>query len=178
MKIVITGGPSSGKTALIEALASRGFTCMNEISRSVIRWGIENGYTDYFQEAPAAFSEKLWLGRVAQYQASTKLQASKPQAPIFLDRGIHDIVAYLRYRNEKHPQWEKALKKYPYDTVFLLPPWEAIYQTDAERFEEFKTAIELYQFLKEIYTETHQNVIELPKDTIENRLDIILKNLH
>src|SRR6476646_4988836 len=34
---VITGGPGSGKTALIEALRSRGYACSNEAGRVIIQ---------------------------------------------------------------------------------------------------------------------------------------------
>jgi predicted ATPase len=34
-RIVITGGPSTGKTTLIKQLQSRGFLCFEEISRQV-----------------------------------------------------------------------------------------------------------------------------------------------
>ena len=178
MKIVITGGPSSGKTALIEALIAKGHTGMHEVSRKLIRWGLENGYNDYFLEDPEGFSQKLWLGRVAQYESADKLLVEQPEKPVFMDRGIHDIVAYLRYQNQHHPQWEQALEKYAYDAVFLLPPWEAIYQKDTERFEDYETAQALYQQLKKIYTDSHYRVYEVPKDTIANRIDYLLNTLH
>ena len=34
-KIVITGGPGSGKTSLIDFLEENGYQCQNEISRQV-----------------------------------------------------------------------------------------------------------------------------------------------
>ena len=34
---IITGGPGSGKTSIIEALKNRGFLCVDEVARQIIQ---------------------------------------------------------------------------------------------------------------------------------------------
>ena len=34
---IITGGPGSGKTSIIEALRERGYRCVDEVGRKIIR---------------------------------------------------------------------------------------------------------------------------------------------
>ena len=36
-RIIITGGPCSGKTSIIEALKEREYYCFNEVSREIIQ---------------------------------------------------------------------------------------------------------------------------------------------
>ena len=36
-RIIITGGPCSGKTSIIDSLKDEGYKCFNEISREVIQ---------------------------------------------------------------------------------------------------------------------------------------------
>ena len=57
--VVLIGGPSSGKTTLIEALKEKGHTCYPEISREVIREAQEQGIEQLFLEKPLLFSELL-----------------------------------------------------------------------------------------------------------------------
>ncbi|MDF1518279.1 MAG: AAA family ATPase, partial [Lutibacter sp.] len=42
-KIVITGGPGTGKSTVIKELAKRNFTCMPEISREITLNARQNG---------------------------------------------------------------------------------------------------------------------------------------
>ncbi|NQV77116.1 MAG: ATP-binding protein, partial [Lutibacter sp.] len=66
-KIVITGGPGTGKSTIIEELAKRNFTCMKEISREVILNARKNGSEQLFLTKPLLFSELLLEGRINQY---------------------------------------------------------------------------------------------------------------
>ena len=42
-KVVITGGPGTGKSTVIKELAKRNFTCMPEISREITQDARQNG---------------------------------------------------------------------------------------------------------------------------------------
>ena len=50
--IVLIGGPSSGKTTLINALTQKGYICYPEISREVIRKAQQDGIEQLFLENP------------------------------------------------------------------------------------------------------------------------------
>ena len=175
MKVVISGSPGSGKTSVISALREKGHHCYDEVSRSVIQWGAEQGYKNYFLEAPVAFSEKIWTARMEQYNQATQQQHLHRYS--FLDRGLHDSVAYLHYLNQQHNSWEAQLQQHTYDKVFLLPPWEAIYTKDQQRLEDFTTAKALYPHLSTIYKKYHAAVWEVPADTVQARVEFILQTL-
>lgn len=58
-KIVITGGPSTGKSTLIDSLLKAGHSCQKEISREVTLAARAKGIEQYFLEDPLAFSKEL-----------------------------------------------------------------------------------------------------------------------
>lgn len=62
--------------------------------------------------------------------------------------------------------------------VFILPPWYEIYQTDTERKQTWEEAEFTFQKMKDTYLKYGYNIIEVPKDTVENRKDYILGNLN
>ena len=66
-KIIITGGPSTGKTSIIEELKKEGHQCMDEVSREVILEARKKGIENLFLTSPIYFSEILLKKRIQQY---------------------------------------------------------------------------------------------------------------
>jgi predicted ATPase len=59
----------------------------------------------------------------------------------------------------------------------MLPPWEEIYVSDAERYESYEQAVLIHDHLMETYKKYGYTIIEVPRDSIENRIDFIMKQL-
>jgi len=173
-KIVFAGGPATGKTTLIQNLELRGYAYAQEVSRQVTLEARENGITQLFVSDPLLFSEKLLEGRVNQFKEAHKNKASL----VFLDRGIPEVLAYLDRGNTPYPNhFTKACEDNQYDRVFIFPPWEEIYTSDNERYEDYQEALKIYPFLKAAYDRFGYESIILPKDTIENRISFVLENI-
>ncbi|GLB49291.1 ATP-binding protein [Neptunitalea lumnitzerae] len=173
-KVVITGGPGSGKTSLINELLKRKFHCLPEISREIILEAKRQGIDQLFLKDPILFSEKLLHGRILQYKT---IQVETPY--LFFDRGIHDVVAYMDFINNTYPDiFHNACEQYIYDKVFMLPPWEEIYISDNERYESYEQAVAIFDSLKETYKRYGYELIEVPFGTIEERTDFILSELN
>ena len=173
-KIVFAGGPATGKTTLIQTLELRGYACAQEVSRQVTLEARENGITQLFVSDPLLFSEKLLEGRVNQFKEAHKNKASL----VFLDRGIPEVLAYLDRGNTPYPNhFTKACEDNQYDRVFIFPPWEEIYTSDNERYEDYQEALKIYPFLKAAYDRFGYESIILPKHTIENRISFVLENI-
>ncbi|WP_396152247.1 AAA family ATPase [Flavobacterium sp.] len=170
--IVITGGPGTGKTTIINGLLEKGYTCLPEISREIINDARKQGFEQLFLEKPLLFSELLLEGRRKQfYQAKEHVENL-----IFLDRGIPDILAYMHYIGDSYPSFfDEECKNNKYTKVFLLPPWEEIYQSDEERYENFEQAKLIYNHLKETYEKYNYQLIEVPLDHVDNRIIFILE---
>ncbi|WP_417365520.1 AAA family ATPase [Flavobacterium beibuense] len=172
--VVIIGGPGSGKTSLINELAKRGYTCYPEISRQVTLEARRQGIEQLFLEKPLLFSELLLEGRKKQHA-----EAQQETVPVvFLDRGIPDVLAYMHYIGDAYPAFfDEACKNHRYTKIFFLPPWEEIYTPDEERYENFEQAKLIAGHLAETYTNYGYNLIEVPKETLENRILFILEHL-
>ena len=173
--VVIIGGPSSGKTTLIEKLKEKGYTCYPEVSREVIKEAQERGIEQLFLEQPLLFSELLLEGRIKQFQ-----QAKKEETDIvFLDRGIPDVLAYMDYIGDSYPNsFDEACKLHTYSKIFILPIWKEIYVSDKERYESYEQAILIQEHLTETYQKYGYELIEIPKDTVENRVQFLLQQLN
>ena len=92
-KIVITGGPGTGKSSIIRQLEKHGHECLHEISRQVTLEAQKQGIAQLFLEKPVLFSEKLLEGRKIQHREADMI----PTSTIFIDRGIPDVLAYMDY---------------------------------------------------------------------------------
>ncbi len=172
--IVIIGGPGSGKTTLIEGLKQRGYCCYPEISREVIMEARQQGIEQLFLEQPLLFSELLLNGRKKQYRQAIE----ENHEIVFLDRGIPDVLAYMHYIGDSYPaSFDDACREHKYTKIFILPPWKDIYVSDDARYETFEQSELLYHHLKETYSAYGYDMVEVPKDNIDQRILFILRQL-
>lgn len=173
-KVVITGGPGTGKSTLIDELGSRGYHCMPEISREITEMARKNGIEQLFLKNPMLFSEMLLEGRENQYKKASSIETKL----VFFDRGIPDVHAYMNYISIDYPEiYIEKSKLYRYDTVFIMPPWEEIYITDKERYENFEQSLAIYNHLRKTYHALNYKLIEVPLGDIALRTDFILDRL-
>lgn len=176
-KIIITGGPGTGKTSIINELLRRDFVCLEEVSRQVILDAQKKGIEQLFLTNPLLFSDKLLEGRKKQFHKAL----SNDREFTFLDRGIPDIVAYMDFLGTSYPErFIEACKKHTYEHVFILAPWQQIYVSDNERYENFDQALQIHDHLVNTYSRYGYDLHDVPFDSIEKRTDFILnivKNL-
>ena len=173
-KIVLIGGPGTGKTSVLNELKNRGYYCLEEVSRAVTLQAQKEGIEQLFLTKPLLFSEMLLKGREEQYLTAEKSNKEL----VFFDRGIPDVSAYLDYFKTDYPDFflEKS-KQYNYDLIFHFSPWEKIHVTDNERYETFENSKEIDIYLKKAYKSLGYTLINVPFDTIENRTDFIINSL-
>ena len=173
-KIVITGGPGTGKTSVIGALEQKGNYCFHEISREVILEAQKRGIEQLFLKDPLLFSQKLLDGRIKQHIQAQKWNSSR----VFLDRGVPDVIAYLDYFRTDYPsEFEQACEKYRYDKIFVLPPWQEIYTGDNERYESYEQAVSIHDQLSRTYERLGYSPIEVPEGSVAERTSFILQRL-
>ncbi len=174
-KIVITGGPGTGKSTVLNEFIRLNYVCMPEISRDITLNARKKGIEQLFLKKPLLFSQLLLEGRVNQF-----LEADKNSAKIvFFDRGIPDVHGYMNYLGVDYPNtYTKTSKKNRYSLIFLMPPWQEIYITDNERYESFEQSLAIHNHLKKTYLELDYNIIEVPTGTVEKRVNFILKYIN
>ena len=172
--VVIIGGPGTGKSTIINGLIAKGYCCYPEISREVILEAKKDGIEQLFLEKPLLFSELLLEGRKKQFVNAQ----NEPHNIVFIDRGIPDVLAYMHYIGDSYPDFfDTDCRNHIYTKIFILPPWEDIYTSDNERYETYEQAKLIYNHLLETYERYGYNLIEVPKDTVDNRILFILEQI-
>ncbi|WP_420572802.1 AAA family ATPase [Kordia sp.] len=173
-RVLIIGGPGTGKSTLITALEENGHTCFHEISREVTAAAQKKGIEQLFLTQPLLFSELLLKGRIQQFNDAKALD--KEYA--FYDRGIPDVAAYMDYTGDEYPDmFRNACKDYEYDVAFMLAPWKEIYEQDNERYESFEQAETIQKYLTIAYENYGYNLIDVPFGTVSERVSFILNTL-
>ena len=100
-RIVITGGPGTGKSSIINELIERKFTCFEEVSRQVTLDARKDGIEQLFLTKPLLFSELLLEARTQQFIDAESVDAQV----VFLDRGLPDVLAYMDYVKSVYPNY-------------------------------------------------------------------------
>lgn len=174
-KIVITGGPGTGKSTIITELLRRKYYCLEEISRQVTLQAQKEGIDQLFLTNPLLFSELLLKGRINQFKTSEALD----REIVFFDRGIPDVLAYMDYIGDSYPDdFITTSKNLVYNEVFILKPWKAIYKSDNERYESFSQAEKIHDYLLGTYQSFDYDPIDVPFGSVEERTDFILNTLN
>ena len=168
---VLTGGPGSGKTTLIEALRQAGFATSLEAGRGIIRDQSAIGGSALPWRDRALFAELMLSWEMRSYQVARGLPG-----PVFFDRGVPDTLGYLRLSGLPAPQHvNSAAGRFRYNPrVFVAPPWPDIFAQDEERRQTLDEAERTYHALAGVYTELGYELVPLPLAPVEARLRFVL----
>jgi predicted ATPase len=167
---VITGGPGSGKTTLIEALEQAGFARSREAGRAIIQdqQAIDGPGLPWRNRA--LFAELMLAWEMWSFRMARALPG-----PVFCDRGVPDVLGYLRLMKLPVPaHMERAAADIRYNRrVFIAPPWREIFQTDEERRQDFDEAIRTYEAMAATYEGLGYALIELPRGGVQERVAFV-----
>ena len=177
-RIVITGAPGTGKTSVIKSLENAGYHCFHEIIRTMTLEAKKSQHPDSLLSNPIdfvddslAFNRALILGRLDQFKEAKQVEKKL----VFYDRGTPDVLAYMDYFGQTYQQdFQDICERNKYGLVFILPPWEEIYEQDNERLESYPQAVDLHVHLEKTYSSLGYSPIEVPFGTVDERLAFIL----
>jgi predicted ATPase len=169
---IISGGPGSGKTAIIDRLAARGFTTVDESGRAILREQAAIGGTAVHGGDAAAFGELMLTRGIADYKG-----AAAADEPVFFDRGIAELAGYWKLIGLPVPEHVRAAARdYRSNAIVLLaPPWREIYRQDAERKQDWDEAVRTFDLVREAYVEAGYRPVEIPRDTVARRVSFVLE---
>jgi predicted ATPase len=169
---VITGGPGSGKTTVLDALEKAGYQRSVEAGRAVIQQQLATGGNALPWRDRMRFAGLMLAWEIRSYE-----EAHQASGPVFFDRGVPDVVGYLRLIGEAIPQHIKeAAKKYCYNRrVFIAPPWGEIFCQDHARKQNFEEAVRTYEAMMATYAELGYKLVEIPKMPAVERANFVIE---
>ena len=168
---VITGGPSTGKTTVINLLTERGYKTTIEHARHYIDTMKEEGRT---VEEIRTNKRKFQLG-VLDMQIEQEAELS-PSDTVFLDRAIPDAMAYYRFLKLEYDKiLLDAMKEVAYKKIFILDRLPFV--NDYARTEDEQAQKLIHQLIIEVYQSLEFPVVFVPVISPDERVEFILKNL-
>lgn len=172
--IIISGGPGSGKSTLIDALEQKGFSRSVEAGRAVIQHQVRIGGKALPWADRVLFAELMLSWEMRSYD-----RAREKKGPVFFDRGIPDVLGYLTLCGLPIPQhMHRAALMIRYNrTVFLAPPWEEIFAQDNERKQSFAEATQTFEAMENTYRKLGYEIALLPKSSVQERVHFIAQSL-
>mgnify|MGYP003124391406 FL=1 len=169
-RFVVTGGPGGGKSTLLDALAERGYRIAPEAARRLIKERLAAGLAP--RPDPVSFARAILHSDIVQYRAATDHDGTT-----FFDRGVLDALYMLDLESAlSRDEIARHVQAFHYNgTVFLLPPWEAIYGMDSERDQTFEESVAVFEGMKRWYARWGYETVEVPRASVEARVSFILE---
>lgn len=170
---IITGTSGTGKTALIECLAERGFTTFGEAARAILTEHLATDGPGLPAKNPTLFLRLMQSHCLRSLEAADQIDG-----PTFFDRGLPDVIAYaIRFRVDPG-EFAICADKHRYtDPVFVLPPWEHIFVQDELRGKSFGEYVEFHQMIRQAYQDAGYCLCEVPCISVEERADHLLSSI-
>lgn len=168
---VITGGPSTGKTTVINLLHKLGYHTTIEHARHYIDTWHNEGHT---VEDIRTNKRKFQLGILdMQIEGEASI---KTKEVVFMDRAIPDNLAYYQFiALDLDQKLIKALKEVSYKKIFILD--RLPFTKDYARTENEEDRKNIHQLIIDVYTDLGFPIVFVPVLPPLERVEFILKNL-
>lgn len=166
-KYILTGGPGTGKSAIILALERQGEYIIKEAAEDHIKLRQAQGQ-------PQPWTEPDFQDQILDLQIQREERIPKEAQRVFIDRGAPDGLAYAQPGTEIYKRLLQEAQTRRYEKVFLIETLGATEKTEVRR-ENHEEAIKLGLKLEQIYKSLGYEVIRIPVGTVEERLEKILQ---
>lgn len=167
---VLTGGPGTGKSTLLEEIRKAKIYAMEEVATYLIRSELEKGGDCLPWKNREAFQK-----RVLKTQREWAREIPEGIETAFSDRGIPDGIAYCLVDGITPPEGlVEAARDIRYAGVFLLEPLENFQNTEVRREDKAK-AKEIHEAIAKVYESLGYTLHRIPEAPVEKRLELVLK---
>jgi predicted ATPase len=169
-KFIITGGPNSGKSSLIDLLSKRGYCVLTESSRVIIEemhifpWDNQAVFCEVFRN--------VQIKRESELTGDT----------ISLDRSLVDPIAYAEVAGvEINKAIHKDIEDAKYERRVFFLEMLPNYITDDQRKDTPEQAAAVQKKLREVYQRLGFTLVDVPlfssdkEESLKSRLELILR---
>ncbi len=148
---------------------------MPEAGRAIIQDQVSIGGSALPWADREAFAELMLSWEMRSYREA----ADAHVGTVMFDRGIPDVVGYLRLSGlPVPPHAQRAAESYRYSRrVFIAPPWPEIFTQDAERKQSVEEAEATYHALADAYSGLGYELVPLPCVPIGERVKFVRAKL-
>jgi predicted ATPase len=165
---VFTGGGGTGKTTLLRHLQAAGERVVDENIRAVIREQADAGGSAVPWIDPAACCDLTTARDIADFD-----RLGGETRRVFFDRGLMDM--YGTNGVPPSPALVEAIRTRRYNSrVFVFPPWQEIYGTDAERWEDWSKMEAVFEQILRTLPELGYEPAVVPRCSVEDRAAWVL----
>ncbi len=170
--VAIIGAPSSGKSSVIEELATRGYMVEREVARAYIEERMAHGASLEDVRGPEGIQH---MQRQIFARSVARDEQLDPTALVFFDRGLGDAIFYYKRAGlDPAPVWDVS-RHYRYRAVFMLQRLPIT--ADNIRTEDDAAAQQMQQAFYADYLALGYDVVMVPVMSITERADFILQHL-
>jgi predicted ATPase len=168
---VITGGPCTGKTTVVEILASNGFKTTVEHARHYIdTQKIKGKSIDEIKRNKKEFQLAVLK---MQIKEETHLNT---QDLVFLDRALPDALAYYKFLDLKiDDQVLEMCNKFCYKKIFILDRLPLV--NDYARREDEEEQKIIHELIIDVYNSYPCPIVHVPVLPKEERVNFILNRI-
>lgn len=164
MRIVITGGPSVGKTTIVSLLESMGFPVVHEHATQIIKEGVYLPWVD----------RQAFQAEVLRRQLASEKDLASTDAPVFLDRGLFDGEAYYIYDKLAIPKQFATFDASRYALALLIEELPFFEKNEVRR-ENLAFTREISAILEHCYAGRGVKVVRVPAMPPDERVDFVLQ---
>ncbi len=169
---VISGGPCTGKTSVMDELKNQGFVIFEEVAREVAETDKRFIGKSINEIDKQEFQDKILKVQMKQFEKLKKVKGK-----IFLDRGVGDGLVYYKLNNLKIPKSiYDCFSEFNYKKVFILETLD-FYEQDDLRQENEDECKKIHETIIKTYKEFDCRILIVPFMSVKKRVEFILDNL-